>query len=278
MALSANDNNVRTRVPGQYNPQIADAEEVYNGAYMGAGNRDHATSATRGRALPFNDAAGYIPLGFSLSRETGDTSASPIDSARVASEAQIRRVAVTGLGGTVADNFRLVYATDDGTFNLTRGTVSIPVGWVVEFDDSSNAWVEFFSARELAVLAMGGAAQYTWFLGVVSGILSVSGNMLTGITAPHHGRILSVYGIVIEAHATTVDDIDVNLEIGGTNVTGGLIQWTNAAAGTKLSGSAVTAENVFNEGDLIDVEGTVNNAGTQGLLGVYAEILCEPGL
>jgi len=125
---------------------------------------------------------------------------------------------------------------------------------------------------------MAGAAQYTWFLGVVSGVLSVSGNMLTGITAPHHGRILSVYGIVIEPHATTVDDIDVNLEIGAVNVTGGVIAWTNSARGTKLAGSSITATNVFHEGDLIDVEGVVNNAGTAGLLGIYADVLCEPGI
>ena len=279
MVLTANVAGVTKIAPGLQEPEIQTTEEIYSGAYLGAGSRDDATAADRGRMFAFNDEASVIPLGFSVSRETGDTGAAPIVRGRVATEAAIVDVAVTGLAGTEDDTYRLVYATDDNVFDLARPTVGIPLGWVWRHNTSSRALVEFFSSRELAILAMGGSAQETWFLGVVSGGIG-TGNALTGIECSNHGRILSVYGIVIEPQVDADADLDYNLEIGGTNVTGGVIEFVTAdAVGAKKAGTAITAANVFHEGDLIDVEVVENTAGTavDGYMGIYAMILREPG-
>jgi len=76
-------------------------------------------------------------------------------------------------------------------------------------------------------------------------------------------------------------DLDVNLEVDGTNLTGGVIEWVLADSnGDKKAGTAVTDDgaNLFHQGDLIDVEVAMNTASTAGLMGIYAEVLAQPGL
>ena len=58
-----------------------------------------------------------------------------------------------------------------------------------------------------------------------------------------------------------------------------MIEWLLAnAAGVKKAGTAVTALNVFSHGSLIDVEVVENSASSAGLMGIYANVLREPGL
>jgi len=108
--------------------------------------------------------------------------------------------------------------------------------------------------------------------------------MLTGIEAPHHGRITRVYGIVSRAATDADVDIDINLEIDGTNLTGGVIEYLfSDAIGTKKAGTAITDDglNAFHEGSLIDVEAVVNTAGTAtdvGQMAIYAEVQTDFGL
>jgi len=280
MALAANANyTVRDTV--QLACQAVNAAELYNGAYLYGGSRDHATAINRGRLAPWSGVAGQIPLGFASKRATGNTALVPITEGEVDLGGRVmKNIAVTGLGGTIADNFRVVYATDDNTFTLVRPTPGHPVGIVTRFISGTNCDVYFLSFGELCVLGMGGAARDSWLVGIVNGIVS-TGNHGTGIVAPCHGRILSTYGVVFEPITDADGSGDINLEIGGTNVTGGVITFATAdVLGDKKAGTAVTAENIFHEGDLIDIEVTQNLAGTaaDGYMAVYADVLKEPGL
>jgi hypothetical protein len=151
------------------------------------------------------------------------------------------------------------------------------VGRIIAWRTSTYCDVLCWGVVGTDILSLAGQAQYCWLVGVVSGIAAAGGNVATGIVAPHHGKILQVYGIVVQALAGAGADISYNLEIGGTNVTGGVVNVVLASAqGAKIAGTAVTAENVFHEGDLIDIEVAVATASTAGLVGIYAEI--EKGL
>lgn len=281
MALSANA-SYTIRDNKRIAVEAFNAAEIYNGAYLMGGSRDHATANLPGRVRAFNDEAGAIPLGFATQRATGNTSASPIVEAEVDLAGRVmKNIAVTGLAGTVADNFRLVYMTDDATFTLTRPTLGHPIGVVTRWLSATNADVYFFGFGELCAIGMGGAAKRRELLCLVTAG-ATTGNVATGILCPSHGRILSVYGIVV-VDATDADvQQDINLEIDGTNVTGGVVTWLfSDAVGAKKAGTAVTALNVFNEGSLIDVETTATVAGTTadpGLMAIYADVLVEPGL
>jgi len=280
MALAANANyTVRDTV--QLACQAVTTAELYNGAYLYGGSRDHATAINRGRIAPWGSIAGQIPLGFASKRATGNTALVPITEGEVDLGGRVmKNIAVTGLGGTIADNFRVVYATDDNTFTLVRPTPGHPVGIVTRFISGTNCDVYFLSFGELCVLGMSGAGRESWLVGVVNGLCS-SADHATGIVAPHHGRILSTYGIVFEP----ITDVDANatilLEIGGVNVTGGVVTFDFAdILGAKKAGTAVTATEVFHEGDLIDIEVTQVAAGTaiDGYMALYADVLLEPGL
>lgn len=263
-------------------PQVVNAAVLYSGAYQCINSRDHGTAASIGRVEPYTSTANMIPAGFQRSANaTGNTSATPIPRANLwVGPVIVKSLAITGLGGTFADVGRIFYATADDTFTLTRTDPDLPLGIITDFQTSSVATARFFSMAELAILAMSGAGQQTWLLGIVSGICS-AGNLATGIVLPCHGRFTANYGVVVEDITDANTDGDLNLEIGGTDVAGGVIEWLfSDALGVKKAGTAITADNIFHAGDLLDIECTQNTAGTaaDGYMAVYATVLLEPGL
>lgn len=283
MALTANQE--RKKSAGElFASEVINTEVLYSGGYVALGAPDHGTTANRGRLFAWASAAGEIPVGFAYGRDiTGDTSASPIPAGTVdAGETVIKQVAVTGLAGTVADVGQKVYMSDDGTFTFTRPTVGIPIGIVSRWISASLADVKFFSMNELLVLAMAGCGQQLMYLGHFDVDTIANGNLRTGIPMPFHGKFLTVFAMVDKAvTGSGTATAAINLEIGGTNVTGGVITVTAALAGTKgakLAGSSVTAANVFHEGDLLDVEAASVIDLTGGTLDIYAEVELLPGI
>lgn len=257
--------------------QVINGDIVYAGSYAIAGTRDAATSSNRGRAMPAGViSAGYLPLGFVDQQRTGDTSASPIPEASINVEGKIvKNMSITDDAGTIADNFRKVYLTDDQTFTLTRPSEpTMPVGFTTKFVAVDKFDVYFFSLPELALMALCGGDSFTWFLGVIEPS-GASGNALTGVVAPCAGRILSVHTICIEAIADADAAYTLNLEIDAVDVTGGVVTIATAdLLGAKQSGTAVTANNRMARGSLVDVELVQGTAGTagDGKYGVYAVV------
>ena len=265
------------------NPEIVNTDRVFGGSYVMLGSFDHATVADRGRVQAWNDEEGAIPFCFSIKGDTtGDTTvADPPDSNLDIFPRIIKGLAVAGLAGAVTDISRLVYATDDNTFTITPPALASPLGIIVASVSAAAADVLFFGADTMISMALAGQGLSTWHLGTVSGNVYASANGATGIEAPHRGRILSVYGTIIDNLNGVGADLDINLEIDGTNLTGGVIPWLLAdAQGAKKAGSAVTDDgaNLFHQGDLIDIEITMNTASTAGLMAVYANVRAEPGL
>ena len=264
------------------NPEIVNTDRVFGGSYVMLGSFDHATVADRGRVQAWNDEEGAIPFCFSIKGDTtGDTTvADPPDSNLDIFPRIIKGLPVAALVGNITDVSRLVYATDDNTFTITRPALTAPLGIIVASVSAAAADVLFFGADTMISMALAGQGLTTWHLGTISGNVSGSGNGATGIEAPHRGRILSVYGSIITNLNGGGADLDINLEIGGTNVTGGVIPWLLAdAQGAKKAGYAVTDDgnNLFHQGDLIDIEIAMNTASTDGYMAVYANVLCEPG-
>jgi hypothetical protein len=266
--------------------QVVNADTAYSGGVAALCTTQHATSGSRGRTEPFSGAVGQLVAGlYSRATRLGDTSASPPVATSISIEDQrVEYLAVTGLAGTVADNFKLVYATTDNDFTLTRPAApnGNPVGIVVQFRTATTCDIILYGLVTQLGIALGGGTLRSECIGVVAPVLTGSANLLTGWKAPCHGRILSVYAECIAANTDVDVDSDINLEIGGTNVTGGVVEliYTDAA-GDKKSGTAVSAANVFHAGDAIDVEVTVNTAGTAtdpGLYNLYVEFETLPGL
>lgn len=290
-----------TRPRNLINPQIANTQVIYPGGFIALGNRDHGTSATRGRSLPWSGAVGQIPIGFSnqqtgsigssVSGTTGDTSATPIVRTGIDGEGRVvRKCPVSNVAGTIADVGRLVYATADGTFDITLPAFPnrMPVGMIVDFYSSTLADVEFFSRSELAVLALsgGGVAQ---LVVQVTPCIASTGLLHGAFKTAQHGRIRSVDGFC--TRAPTDADVSISAAVritpaGGSAaaITGGAVVLLHGdACGDVKAGSAVTDDggNVFHPGDAIDIYGTVTAAGTATDPGTYnlnIVYTLEPGL
>jgi hypothetical protein len=258
---------------GSHDGEIVNAAVCYEGGYLMQGGPSHATATTTGRIQPYNDEVGSIPFGRCQKGGTGATAANPIPRATSDLEAHIlKAVAVTGVTA-LTDVGKVVYMTDDNTLTLTRPTYGLPVGHIIAWRATTSCDVLFWGVIGTDILALAGAAQERWLLAVVTGIAAAGADVATGIVAPYHGKINAVYGIVSAALVGAGADLSYNLEIGGTNVTGGVVQVLLAdATGTKKAGTAVTAANVFHEGDLIDVEVAVATASTGGLVMIFAEV------
>lgn len=276
MALSRDTFYVE-RTDTKLGPVVKSGSVIYGGALLALGHPTHGTSGNRGVAYPFNDEAGAIPLGFADQPLTGDGTLR----ASIEAGGRIRKVAVTGSSSAAASNGKWVFATDDGTFTLTKTTPNIPVGIVVDWVQSTTCWVYFLSFGELLGIQAAGGIHRTMLLSIVTAG-AATGNVATGFVAPCHGLITEVFGIVI-VEPTDADVVQtINLEIGGTNVTGGVVVFQfDSAVGAKIAGSAVTAANEFREGDLIDTETVATVAGTvadPGLIAIYAGYDIQPGL
>lgn len=287
MALSANGTAV-VADKVQLAAQVINAATLFNQSYTFMGHADHATAASRGRLGNWTSAVSQIPMGFSTSKSVGDTSASPIVEGQLDMDGRIlKNIAVTGLAGTVADNGKKVYMTDDGTFTLTRpSSPTLPLGFVTRFISSTNANCFFYSTEVLMALALAGGEKKTVCLGSICPVVGTAymiGSSTTGIVwRGGHARITDAYSICVRA-ATDVDvSLTVILKINDVAVTGASIALLfSDAVGAVKSSTAITAANVLHEGDKIQVASTQVAAPTAtdvGTHNLYMEIEQDLGL
>lgn len=270
--------------------EVQDGKTIHVNSLVALCSVDHATSDARGRVKAYEAANFETVIGLALpnpanatdGRTVGTTTAPrPTAGISTGDMQTIKRYAVTG-ATSQADVGKLVYASDDNVLTLTKpATAFQPVGFVTKWWSSTLCDIRLFGMNGAYLLGLCGGGTATWNIGIMSAG-APAGNVLTGIVMPCHGKITEVYGSVV-VDATDADVVQtVNLEIGGTNVTGGVVTWSfGDAVGTKLAGTAVTAANEFHAGDLLDVE-TVNTVAPTtadpGLLNIYATIQFLPGV
>ena len=281
MVLASNTNRRNAKVEG-LQIDLVNATVVFGGSFAGLNTLSAATAANRGRAQAYNDQVGMFFLGGWFNRDaTGDTSASPeVNSRTHIHGAIVQNVTVTGGAGDRTDVLQPVFLTDDDVITLTRPTFGAPVGFILKHLDSTSYDVVLLSAQEHWLITMSGSGQYTWFIGSFDITAASSGDLAVGIESPHHAQITRLYAIVDVATTGASGTITVNLEIGGTNITDGVITVvTSTAQGVKVANAVdPSALNVIHEGDLIDVEIVVGTTLTAGRINLYAEVQLLPGL
>lgn len=103
----------------------------------------------------------------------------------------------------------------------------------------------------------------------------VTGDILTTYTPGFAGTITKVSAAVVTATTDIDADATINLEIGTTNLTGGVVTLSDANVtpkGAVIDGTAVTAANVFTAVDTISIEAVVTNAFSDGAIMVLVVI------
>ena len=269
--------------------QVADTLILFHRAKAALRGPGHATSATIGDIAPFAAVAGNIPMGAARPHKavsagsdesvTGDASASPEPTAGVELEAYLlERKAVTGVTDD-ADSGKLVYLSDDDTLDIARPAIAIPVGIIVIGHSAAVATIFMFSFEAMVVIAIGGGGKTLVNLGHFDGPTLANGDIRTAMVSPAHGLITEVFAMVDIAVTGGGATVLINLEINGTNLTGGVVTIAeNDAKGDKKAGTAVTADNRIHEGDLIDIEAAALSALTTGTFDLYMVVEGQPGL
>lgn len=264
---------------------------MYRNAAFALGTPTHGTASSRGQGMPWSGVAGEFLCGrWNTGKTTGDLADTPTSTGSPTIDDEvIRNVVVAGLASSSfqADVLKFVYLGDDNigaSLTLTRPAAPnrTPFGIVYRGISATACDVLRFGLRTRLMLDLLGTNVRTVFLGAIAANLTASGDLLTGIVMSGHGKILDTYAICVKGQTDADVDIDANLEIGGTDVTGGVIELVTAdVTAAKKAGTAITAANEFHDGDLLDVEGVVNTAGAvddPGEYNLYATIEYLPGL
>ena len=276
MALSISTTR-RLADPSGLAQRLVSAAQVYGGSFLGIRGPDHATS--QGDVSVYDDdEKGLMFAGMSDTETLNATSGT--SNARFNSEPTVYKgVSVTGASART-DVLKYCYLTDDDSWSLTRPTLGCPNGIIIDFDTVTFDVLTFGIVGQI-LLHASGAAQDIVHLGNYDWSGISDGNIRTAFPMAYHGEFLDIFAMVNDPMVGASGTTSLNLEIGGTNVTGGVVVVSTAAggtAGTLLAGTAITAANVFHEGDTVDVE-AASTSGTQtsGTFDLYATVLKKPG-
>lgn len=112
-----------------------------------------------------------------------------------------------------------------------------------------------------------GSAGYVVTFPVTLSSITGAGDVVTNFTPGHAGKITAVNWIQGVPVTTASKAADLNVEIGTTNLTGGVVALTSAACtplGKVIAGSAVTGANTFTETDTISIEAASVTAFVEG--------------
>lgn len=260
-----------------YSFKIKDATQLYVGSFASLDSTGYLIpfggavgEKLQGRVLPTPDPAA---LGTQL---LGETSSSPVVEATVQLDGEILPgVSVTGVTSIANLNAVVYLNANDNDLTLTRPTRGIPFGTIVRHWSSTTVDVMRFSKAQWDAIGLAGNGKTVLYLGHVDCNTIADGNIRTAIPMPFRGKFTKFYAMVDVAVETTGDSAVLNLEIGGVNVTGGLLTLTGDGTQTKgvyVEATAITAANTFSEGSTVDIEASSTVDMTAGSVDLYAEV------
>lgn len=128
----------------------------------------------------------------------------------------------------------------------------------------------------------GAAGRELMHLGHFQWAAIANGNLRTSMPLPFKGAFVDIFAFVDEPCVGSGGTVDINLEIDTVDVSGGVVTVSTAAGGTrgtKLAGTAITANNTFSEGSVLDIE-AAGDSGTEttGAFDLFAIVERRPGL
>lgn len=161
---------------------------------------------------------------------------------------------VYGVGGTMGQEEYLISAV------APAADVAWTKAAAAGITDNSGG-----NAAAAAIAAGVGVQTLPFFLNLAS--IAANGDLLTDYVPGYRFKILAVDFRVCKPVTTAAKLASLNLEIGTTNLTGGVVALTSAnatPAGVAVAGTAVTANNVGTATDAFSVEASGVTAFAEG--------------
>lgn len=277
MALSKNNPQIRGRSQARSAFLVAGTKTLYASAIVALVTSRVATAdvAQVGYVRPYTGAMGEFFLGIDDDETIlGDVTVAIGVQPRAAIDLETDRVRmgtpVTGLANDATDVGKLVYATADNVFTLTRPTRGQVVGVVIFPETAALATVRFLTFGENVALVGAGQRELV-YLGSYDADTLTTANIRTSLIMGFAGKFISLYAAIDIAPTGGGGTATINAEIDGTNVTGGVVTVaTGDAKATVKQGTAITALADFNEASLIDIEAVVGTDMTAGRFDLFA--------
>lgn len=253
-----------------------------------AKKRYTAVNSATGFVENAEGAAGLLNFGWASENAKGDNLAvigNGTDSVEWTTRENLLddNVAIAGIGSK-ADIHKPVYPSDNQTLSITAPAVGTPNGFVSDWISGTTGDLQLFSREGAVLLGLLGGAKSREVMNISSKALEAAAATVIGrFTATNRGRITGLYAVLSADDAGTVaGDVDLNLQIGGVDVTGGVLPLAfGDTQGTKISAPAITALNVFNGGQDITLEIGVSTTPFTteqlSLYHIYIEIEHLPG-
>lgn len=163
---------------------------------------------------------------------------------------------------TIADVGQRVYVSDSATVTKTAGK-GVYVGRIIQVDSTTSCWVDL----EYGAPATGTVADRSILTIPVKLAKLANGDIVTTFTPGFAGTIEKISFVVTDPATTADKAATLNMEIGTTNLTGGVLSLTTVACGTLgkvTDATAITANNAFDKTDTISVEAASVTAFTEG--------------
>jgi len=168
------------------------------------------------------------------------------------------KLIVSGLQNVLSTGFTLVYGASSVVVTYT-GSTTIPAGTSVTLQAPRTQKV--------------GVYQIPFYFAMATDI--ATGDLLTNYIPGHAFKILSVDWRQAKAVTTAAKLATINLEIGTTDLTGGVVSLTSALctpAGVAVAGTAITAGNVGTATDSFSIEASAVTAFSEGAGWLIVEI------
>lgn len=161
----------------------------------------------------------------------------------------------------VVSGLNNVLAQASDTFTLVYGASSV----VVTYKDATSIPAGTLVTLQLPLSDKIGVQVVPFYIELAD--VASNRDIVTGWVPGFAGKILSVDFATTVAVSTSAKRADFNLEIGTTDVTGGVVSVTSAAAtpaGTIIAGTAVTGANTFTATSAISIESSNVTAHAEG--------------
>lgn len=163
---------------------------------------------------------------------------------------------------TIADVGQRVYVADSATVTKTVGN-GVYVGKIIKCLSTTSVLVDL----EYGAPATGTVADRSILTIPVKLAKLANGDIVTTFTPGFAGTIEKISFVVTDPATTADKAATLNMEIGTTNLTGGVLSLTTVACGTLgkvTDATAITANNAFEDDDTISVEAASVTAFAEG--------------
>jgi hypothetical protein len=218
------------------------------------------------------DTAGHRFMGVCTQTVTGNTSATPAVEA-IVDVSGVTLVDVPISGTFVQGDVRQrVYCSTDNPADMAKGqTTQVgAIGQAIRFKSAGIGDVKLYTPEEHdAISARQRNTGNTYCMTIPVNLASITGagDVMTEVVIPHAFRVLRFDASVKVPVTTAGRSATLNLEIGTTDVTGGVLALTSANCtplGAKIVGSSITAGSTGSANALLSVEASGVTAFAEG--------------